>query len=103
MNPRPDPRLRMSAHALNLILREHRDLPDLNWTVTRHGLTGHVRVDGFDPDRERAIFAVWTTALDLQRLDNQPGCPGCIDPRTLRSAGTVHSTTVAITATIHAF
>jgi hypothetical protein len=101
MNHRSEPaqRQRQAAHLLVQILREHPDLPTIDWTVSQHGLHAHLYLCDVDPNDERESFTAWTTEL---RLIPGPGrgLPGVNDMHAHRL---IDDVLVILTATIHPF
>lgn len=102
---RPDPARRQcqSAHLLAQFLREHPDLPAIDWTVSQHGLHAHFYLCGVDPYDEGEAFTAWTTALGLTHgPDRGPGrrLPGANDMHAHRL---IDDVLVILTATIHPF
>jgi hypothetical protein len=102
---RPDParRQRQAAHLLAQFLREHPDLPAIDWTVSQHGLHAHFYLCDVDPYDEREALATWTTALGLTHgLDRGPGrgLPRASDMHAYRL---IDDVLVILTATAHPF
>jgi hypothetical protein len=108
MNLGPDParRLHEAAHMLAQFLREHPDLPAVDWTVSQHGLHAHFYMCDADPSSQRDAFTAWTPALALTPgRDREPGqrqrlLPGGAD---LHSYRIIDDVLVILTATIHPF
>lgn len=89
---------RQAAAELAAILRAHRDLPMIAWTVGPAGatLTGHV--NGLGPAQEvRASFDAWRAALMIcEHTDTRSG-PGVAHLRAVTRRNRVH---VGLTATV---
>ena len=101
MNNRSEParRQRQAAHLLAQLLREHPDLPTVDWTVSQHGLHAHLYLCDVDPYDQRDALATWTTALALTP-EPTPGLPGVNDINAHRF---IDGVLVILTATIHPF
>lgn len=102
---RPDParRQRQAAHILTQLLREHPDLPAIDWTVSQHGLHAHFYLCDVDPCDDRTAFTAWTAALGLTHgPDRGPGrdLPGGNDMHAHRL---IDDVLVILTATFHPF
>lgn len=95
--------LRQCAQVLVLVLREHRDLPVLTWTVTPDLLRGHADVCDVEPGRDRRVFTAWADAL--------PVSEGCDPMPELDESGVTHlranrrvnGVPVVLTAAVHPF
>jgi hypothetical protein len=101
MNHRAEPaqRQRRAAHLLAQLLREHPDLPAIEWTVSQHGLHAHLYLCDVDPYDQRHDFTAWTTTLGLPPGPG-PGRPGVNDVHAYRF---IDGVLVILTATIHPF
>jgi hypothetical protein len=105
MNNRSEParRQRQAAHILAQLLREHPDLPAIDWTVSQHGLHAHLYLCDVDPYDDRDAFTTWSAALGLTHgPDRGPGLglPGANDMHAYRL---IDGVLVILTATIQPF
>ncbi|HET9875202.1 MAG TPA: hypothetical protein VFQ37_05480 [Mycobacterium sp.] len=100
MSNRSEParRQRQAAHLLAQLLREHPDLPTVDWTVSQHGLHAHLYLCDVDPYDQRDALATWITALGL--TSGRRGIPGVNDMHAHRL---IDGVLVILTATIHPF
>jgi hypothetical protein len=101
--PEPARRQRLAAHLLAQFLREHPDLPAIDWAVSQHGLHAHFYLCDVDPYDDREAFTAWTTVLSLAHgPDRGPGWgpPGANDIHAYRF---IDGVLVILTATIHPF
>jgi S-ribosylhomocysteine lyase LuxS involved in autoinducer biosynthesis len=102
---RPDParRQHQAAHLLAQFLREHPDLPAIDWIVSQHGLHAHFYLCDVDAYDQRKAFAAWTTALGLAQAPHRGpdrGLPGASDMHAYRF---IDDVLVILTATAHSF
>jgi hypothetical protein len=99
----PARRQRQAAHTLAQLLREHPDLPAIDWTVSQHGLHAHFYLCDVDPYDDRESFTAWTAALGLTHG------PGPARGRGLTGASDMHAyrlidgVLVILTATVHPY
>lgn len=94
-------RQRQAANTLAQFLRDHPDLPVIDWTVTQHGPRAHLHLCEVDPRDDREAFTAWTTALGLAHgpdrgLGRLP--LGANDARAYRF---IDGVLVILTATVH--
>jgi hypothetical protein len=103
MSPRPDPaaRQRHAVHILAQLLREHPDLPVIDWTVSQHGLHAHLYLCHADPYDQRQAFTAWTTTLGLAH-GRDPG-HGFLGASEIRAHRVIDGVLVILTATVHPF
>jgi hypothetical protein len=105
MNNRSEParQQRQAAHILAQFLREHPDLPAIDWTISQHGLHAHLYLCDVDPYDDRDAFTAWSAALGLTHgPDRGPGLglPGANDMHAYRL---IDGVLVILTATIQPF